>query len=386
MTSGEFLHSFALFDAQARLIDWDDGFAAEWRFASPALTPGVGYVALLEAALSDPVTLEFLEQNHGTRDSRALIKLRFEAFGTDRTWEYDTQEGRTVHVDERRTASGGVRRLARDITEEREAETALVEAQQRLEAADSDAGGVFTETRRNVDGSYVFPPISEGLRKLLHLPADTVGQDAMIFYSRMITTPEEDMRRAVQMERAAEKLEICSIEYQVRDGRDQVLWIRQSMLPRRDPDGGIVFAGVMRDITREKEAEDEIEMLRSVVVRSTDSIVIFESDGTPQRNSKIVYCNEKFTDLFGWSMGELAGKPIETLEPNKLNHESATQMTAALMRSRRCADRVRKPRQGWQDFLGGNADLQSSRGSRMAASDGPRSAGISATGGPSSWS
>jgi len=333
MTSGEFLHSFALFDAQARLVDWDEGFAAEWRFASPALKAGVGYVTLLEAALSDPVTLEFLEKNHGTRDSGALIQLRFQAFGTDRTWEYHTQEGRTVHVDERRTASGGVRRLARDITDEREAETALVEAQQRLEAADSDAGGVFTETRRNPDGSYVFPPISEALRALLHLPPETVGQDAMIFYSRMITTPEEDHRRAEEMARAAENLDICSIEYQVRDGRDQLLWIRQSMLPRREPDGTITFAGVMRDITREKAAEDEIEMLRSVVVRSTDSIIIFESDGTPQRNSRIVYCNEKFTELFGWSMGELAGKPIETLEPSKLNQDSARQMTAALMRS-----------------------------------------------------
>ena len=333
MTSGDFLHSFSLFDAGGRLVDWDEGFAAEWRFASPGLQVGVSYVTLLEAALSDPITLDFLEKNHGTRDSAALIQLRLQAFGTDRTWEYRTIEGRAVYVDERRTATGGIRRLARDITHDREAETALVEAQQRLEAADSDGIGVITETRRNPDGSYVFPAISEGLRRLLHLPADVVGQDAMLFYSRMITTPEENTRRAVLMEQSAQTLEICSIEYQVRDGRDQLIWIRQSLLPRREPDGTIIFSGVMRDITREKEAEDEIEMLRSVVVRSSDSIAIFESDNSPKRNSRIVYVNQKFTELFGWTGDELAGQPIETLQPNRLNLEAARQMTAALLRN-----------------------------------------------------
>jgi PAS domain S-box-containing protein len=333
MTSGEFLHSFSLFDANARLVDWDEGFAAEWRLAAPTLKPGASYAALLEAALSDPVTLDFLEKNHGTRDSNALIQLRLRAFGTDRSWEYRTLEGRTVHVDERRTATGGVRRVARDITDARAAETALVEARQRLEAADTDTEGVFTETRRKPDGSYVFPLISEGTRRLLHLPAEVVGQDAMLFYSRMITTPEEDSKRAVLMEQAAEKLEICSIEYQVRDGRDQVLWIRQSMLPRREPDGTIVFSGVMRDITREKEAEDEIEMLRSVVIRASDSIAIFESQPGADRNSRIVYVNQQFTELFGWSAEELTGLPIETLRPNRLNPEAAKQMTAALLRN-----------------------------------------------------
>ncbi len=239
-----------------------------------------------------------------------------------------------IDADGRLVTAPRTRRFARDITEERQAETALVEAQQRLEAADSETGAVFTESRRNPDGSYAFDPISEGLQRLLHLPGDVVGQDAMVFYSRMITTPEEDAQRAVRMENAVETLEICSFEYRVRDGQDVIRWIRQSMMPRREPDGSIVFAGVMRDVTREKEAEDEIEMLRSVVVRSSDSIAIFESQpvGT-SRNSRIVYVNEKFTDLFGWSMEELVGAPIETLQPNNLNVAAAQQMTAALLRN-----------------------------------------------------
>jgi len=334
MATGEFTHSFALFDADSRLVDWDEGFENEWLFAVPALKRGVTYPDLLRAALSDPIARQFMEVNYHESDLETVIRSRVKSFGNDRSWDYTMLGTRVVHVDERRTALGGIRRLARDITEERQAETALVEAQQRLEAADSETGAVFTETRRNPDGSYVFEPVSEGLRRLLSLPADVVGQDAMAFYSRMITTPEEDAERAGLMERAVESLDICSFEYRVRDGQDVIRWIRQSMLPRREPDGSIVFSGVMRDITREKEAEDEIEMLRSVVIRSSDSISIFESMPVgSSRESRIVYVNQKFTDLFGWSMDELVGAPIETLQPNNLNVAAAQQMTAALLRN-----------------------------------------------------
>ncbi len=65
------------------------------------------------------------------------------------------------------------------------------------------------------------------------------------------------------------------------------------MMPRREPDGSIVFCqvAVMRDVTREKDAENQIEILRSVVVRSSDSIAIFESHPGPGQpaNSRIVY-------------------------------------------------------------------------------------------------
>jgi PAS domain S-box-containing protein len=236
-------------------------------------------------------------------------------------------------VDERRTAQGGIRRFAWDVTEEREATTALTEARQRLETADSAPGAVFTETRRNPDGSYVFEPVSENLMRLVHFPPEIAGQDPMFFYSRMITTPEEDAQRAIAMERSAETLEICSFDYRIRDGKDDIAWIRQSMMPRREADGTIIFSGVMRDVTQEKVAEDEIEMLRSVVVRSTDSIAVFESQPGPERNSKVVYVNQKFTELFGYAPDEMVGRPIETLTPSSPEIDTAHQMTAALLRN-----------------------------------------------------
>ncbi len=332
MASEEFLHSFALFDADGRLVDWDEGFAGEWHYAAAKLVRGVAYVDLLRAALSNTRTIQFIVDNYAMDDREEFIRKRVEGFGTDRSHEYRMPSGRIIHIDEHRTVSGGVRRLARDVTEEHLAEDALVQAQQRLDATDSDIGGVFTESRRTPNGSYIFPAISESLVQLLDLPGELVGQDPMMIYARMITNDEEDKRRAEAMEQAAQNLSIYSMDYRIRDGKERVRWIRQSMMPRREADGTVIFSGVMRDITREKEAEDQVELLRSIVVRSYDSIVVFESEGSIQGNTKILYVNEQFTALFGGDAGDLIGQPMQKLDVNNFNEIGSKLISAAQKR------------------------------------------------------
>jgi len=111
-----------------------------------------------------------------------------------------------------------------------------------------------------------------------------------------------------------------------------VRWIRQSMMPHPEPDGSILFTGAMRDISREKEAEDQVELLRSVVVRSSDSIAIFETNFTPEPATTILYLNEKFTELFGGSADDLVGKPIEVMGANDINAQGKALMDAAVLR------------------------------------------------------
>jgi PAS domain S-box-containing protein len=218
------------------------------------------------------------------------------------------------------------------VTDERAGGTALLQANQRQDAEDSDQHSAPVEIRRNPDGSYVFPPVTEGVRRLLDLPPETEGVDAMMVYTRMTASPEQDARFGAALEHSAETLEICTFEYRAYDGNDRLRWIRQSMIPRRSPDGTTVFSGVMRDITREKDAEDQVELLRSVVVRSSDSIAIFETNLEPERSTKILYLNAKFTELFGGCADSLVGQPIEALRPNDYDGEGQTRLAEAIAR------------------------------------------------------
>ncbi len=290
------------------------------------------YAEVLEAATADPVSLRMFAAQFGNSDGKTLVQRRLDGFGHDRSGDYRTFTGRIVRIDEHRTVAGGIRRYSRDVTEERAGFRALLKADRQQDAEDSDLNSAPVEIRRNADGGYVFPPVNEAVRRLLALPADSVGLDAMTIYTRIVAPAEQDARFGAALEHSAETLEICTFEYRVYDGNNRPRWIRQSMIPRRLPDGATLFTGAMRDVTREKEAEDQVELLRSVVVRSSDSIAIFETTMVPARASRILYVNAKFTELFGGCADSLAGQPVEALRAANYDGEGLALVSAAILR------------------------------------------------------
>ncbi len=279
--SGRFPDSFALFDADYRLVDWNEGFVQEFQRVGLALTRGLSYAEMLRAARTSLTPEEISAGHPGFDDIEREIQNRLAGFGEERSSEYATPAGRIVRIEEQRSLSGGVLRSARDVPDEREAGTALLRAKLQRDAEESDLSIAQVEMRRHPNGTYDIPAIPESVRRLLEFTPDMVGKDPMIVYTRMIGGAEPLNFRA-QLEESAKTLLICTFEYRVLDGKDRVRWIRQSMMPHPEPDGSILFTGAMRDITREKEAEDQVELLRSVVVRSSDSIAIFETVVAPE--------------------------------------------------------------------------------------------------------
>jgi PAS domain S-box-containing protein len=313
----EFRQSFALIDNEGKLAAWDRGLEIEWSAAGHLIRQGASYAEIIRALATSPGAEAFMKENFPSIDPERQFQARIAGLGTERRHEYRTADGRTILVEERPIVSGGTQRIARDITDEKQVEDDLADARKRLEVVDSNEYGVLTESRRTPDGIYIFEPISEPLCRLFDLPAELVGGDPMLIFSRFERSAEGNAKSAALMEHAVRTLESFSEEYPIRDGQNRLRWIRQSMMPQREPDGTVVFSGVLRDVTREKEAEDQVEMLRSVVVRSSDSIVIMETDPGQERDSKIVYVNEKFTELFGWSADELIGQRSEILTANR---------------------------------------------------------------------
>jgi PAS domain S-box-containing protein len=330
--SEKFLDSFSLWNADHRLVDWDAGFAQELQFSGVTLEPGLRYADFLHTVACNPFARQFVAEHADFSSIETLVEERSAGFGGNRRSEYRRGNGSILEIDERPTIGGGIRRLTRDVTDERKAGTALLKADRRQDAEDSQQDSAATEIRRNPDGSYAFPPITEAVQRLLDFPPDFVGQDAMLIQTRMPASPEQNARLGAAMEHSAETLEICSIEYRLRDGKNRLRWIRESMMPRREPDGTVVFSGVMRDITREKDAEDQVELLRSVVVRSSDSIGVFETVVSPERGTTILYVNARFVELFGWSEEALVGQPVAILRPREYDGVGASLILAAVGR------------------------------------------------------
>ncbi len=69
--------------------------------------------------------------------------------------------------------------------------------------------------------------------------------------------------------------------------------------------GKRVFAGIIRDITARKKAEDEAGLLAAIIRSSEDAILSISLDGT------ITSWNSAAEKLFGYGAAEAIGQPVE---------------------------------------------------------------------------
>ncbi len=71
---------------------------------------------------------------------------------------------------------------------------------------------------------------------------------------------------------------------------------------------GIRMVGAMRDITQKKIEVDRLQLLESVITNTNDSVIITEAEQLDHTGPRIVYVNNAFTKITGYSSEEVIGK------------------------------------------------------------------------------
>ncbi|WP_158642981.1 PAS domain-containing protein [Mucilaginibacter ginsenosidivorax] len=92
----------------------------------------------------------------------------------------------------------------------------------------------------------------------------------------------------------------------------------------RDESGKPVrVIGAMQDVTRQKEEEQWLRLTESVLKYATDAVLIFEAEANENQQRKLVYANEAFTNITGYSQQETIGMVTDVLWGN--NNAAAAQ-------------------------------------------------------------
>jgi PAS domain S-box-containing protein len=327
MTGPDFQQSFALFDSDGRLVEWNTDFIEELSPAAPVIKRGASFAEIANRVYDNPFEDAVGADDPAVRESHREDLLR--NFGKSR--EYDYRRGaRVFHVWESPTQSGGIHRLARDVTAERQLSEKLADAEKRLKAGVGEFTNVPFKLRRSAAGSFVYEPLTEEARQFFRLPE---GQtDLAVVMARIEQTPAEAAARRAAIEKSVREMQSLSFEARIRDGKDQVRWFRFLALPTKEDDGAIVWPGVVRDITRRKITEDHEELFRSVVVRTTDAILIVENDDPEGRTGKIIYANPAFESLSGQSATEVVGHPVAVLRSFQPSREVNARIRAIVAR------------------------------------------------------
>jgi PAS domain S-box-containing protein len=297
--------STARFDCDRRLVEWDDGFEREFHFAAAAIRCGASLRDILRLGYAnDPRT----STNCNGEDVERRVESRLEKFGQERVLEYTNDEDQIVEIREYPTPSGGMFRVARNLTVERRGESAIAEARQRIDVTECPIW-----LRRDADGKLTtYSPATPEAKHLFGVPAELDCTDMLALRSRVEVTPEEIARSNALLEASARSMETYSDEFRTRGLDGEPRWLRISLSPVKEPDGSILWTGVLRNITREKNAESRIELLHEVVIKSSDAVLILEGNKS-RTGSTILYVNPAFERLLGFSASEIVGGPMTSL-------------------------------------------------------------------------
>ena len=205
----------------------------------------------------------------------------------------------------------GLALFYRDVTERREREDALREAEARLRAlADNLPGGMVYQITTARDGSNRrFQYVSQGFARMTGLPAEAVLDDPGVAYG--LIQPEYRERMALAEQAAIRDLTPFDYEAPFRRADGEVRWSRIISAPRVLADGSLAWDGIQLDDTARKQAEErlrESEAKFQAIANSIDQMVWSNrADGYHD------YYNQRWYDFTGVPQSSTDGEEWEDI-------------------------------------------------------------------------
>ncbi|MBC7651776.1 MAG: PAS domain S-box protein, partial [Deinococcales bacterium] len=105
----------------------------------------------------------------------------------------------------------------------------------------------------------------------------------------------------------------------------------------RDEQGkALRMVGSMRDITKSKQEEQHLKLLESVIVNTTDAVLITDAQPFDEPGPKIIYSNEAFTKMTGYTQADVIGKSPRILQGPNTNKADLKQLGQKLRKWENC--------------------------------------------------
>lgn len=130
---------------------------------------------------------------------------------------------------------------------------------------------------------------------------------------------------------------IWSAEYRYLKANGDYAFVADKGLVIRDAQGrGIRMIGAMHDITREKNEEQQLRLFESVITNTNDGVVITDSSPLDEPGPKIVYVNDAFTKMTGYTRQEVIGKTPRILQGPKSDKQALARLRNSIEKRETC--------------------------------------------------
>lgn len=176
----------------------------------------------------------------------------------------------------------------------------------------------------------------DGKVKLWNLGAERMfgWTEAEVLDQPNPTVPEDKLEEHnALLESVLQGTTLPSVESRRQKKDGSPIDISFSAAPLRDREGNINgLVAVVADITEQKRQEEQVRLLQSVVVNTKDAVLITEAEPIDAPGPRILYANQAFTRMTGYSLEEVLGKTPRILQGLKTNRAELNKVRVTLSR------------------------------------------------------
>jgi len=149
---------------------------------------------------------------------------------------------------------------------------------------------------------------NKGIQGVFGYNKDEVGKTSKWWFDRI--HPEDSIKMSIKLYSFIEqKTEKWQDEYRFKcaDGTYKYVFDRGFLV--KDDNGNVIrMIGTIQDVTKQKEEEQRLKLLETVITKTKDAVIITESEKSHQTTPKIVFVNPAFTHMTGYKSNEVIGK------------------------------------------------------------------------------
>ena len=158
---------------------------------------------------------------------------------------------------------------------------------------------------------------NKGIESVFGYSAENVGKNSDWWFDKI--HPEDSIKMSIKLYSFIEqKTENWQDQYRFRCADNTYKYVLDRGFLLKDDNGkAIRMIGAIQDITKQKEEEQRLKLLETVITQSKDSVIITEPDSDNLTVPKIIYTNPAFTNMSGYESDEILGKTPEIFKgPN----------------------------------------------------------------------
>ena len=209
-----------------------------------------------------------------------------------------------------RTGVGG---FIRDVTDRKQAEEKLQASTERFRDIAANIPGAIYQLQTGRTGALEVSYMSSGCEALFGRPLVGLDFTGMLFDHMHVGD------RALfehSLAKAAEQMERWSLEFRIAPPEGSAKWLRGSANPRQTPPGGILWNGVLLDITELKRTEESLrerEAFQNLLMDTIPTPVFYKD-----RQGRYLGFNKAFETLYGMTKAQLVGKSVFDVAPPEL--------------------------------------------------------------------